>query len=162
MTNLEIPPSLLSTASNKTILITGSARGIGAATAHLFNSHNANVILVDLPHHERTAKDLIATFPHPDRALFVSANITVWTELASAFKCAVRVFGGLDIVVANAGIMESSPVLGIDVDEEGELKQENESGRVLDVNVKGTLNSEYLFPILQLIQVPGRCRFNRY
>jgi len=148
MTNLEINPSTLHSAANKTILITGSARGIGAATARLFNQHNANTVLVDLPQHEKAAQELIATFPHPSRAIFVPANITVWTDLTTTFKTAVGVFGGIDVVVANAGIMESKPILAVDdVDDNDDLKEESESARVIDVNIKGTLNSKCLLSI---------------
>ena len=45
-------------------------------------------------------------------------------------------------MVANAGIMESAPVLDVsDVDENGDLREESEGGRVLGVNVKWMLNS---------------------
>lgn len=74
--------------------------------------------------------------------MFVPGDIVDWAQLTSCFKAAIERFGGIDVVVANAGIMESSPVLDMNfVDENGDLKESAEAGRVIDVNLKGTLNS---------------------
>ncbi|KAJ5634038.1 hypothetical protein N7528_001880 [Penicillium herquei] len=141
MTSIQINPSLFASASNKTILITGAARGIGAATAALFNQQGANIILTDLPQFRDISNELINTFSSPDRAIFAPANIVRWDELSAAFKSGIQRFGGIDIVIANAGIMESSPIIEFDVDENGDLKEDEEGGRVIDVNLKGTLNT---------------------
>jgi NAD(P)-dependent dehydrogenase (short-subunit alcohol dehydrogenase family) len=157
MSQIEVNPDILSQSANKTVLITGAARGIGAAAAALFNHHGANVVIADLAQFQQTAEHLIvSTFTNPQRAIFVPGNIVDWTQLTSCFKAAVERFGGLDVVVANAGIMESSPVLVMDVDENGDLKEHTDAERVIDVNLKGTLNSmlsflsfHCLFPKLQ-------------
>lgn len=142
MSQIEINPNILSQSANKTVLITGAARGIGAATAALFNHHGANVIIADLAQFQETAEHLIvSTFTNPRHAIFVPGNIVDWAQLTSCFKAAVERFGGIDVVVANAGIMESSPVLDMDVDENGDLKENTDAERVIDVNLKGTLNS---------------------
>lgn len=142
MSQIPFEPSILSQSANKTVLITGAARGIGAATATIFNHHGANVVVVDLVQFQETAEHLISSFTHPQRAMFVPGSIVDWAQLTSCFKAAIERFGGIDIVVANAGIMESSPVLDMNfVDENGDLKESAEAGRVIDVNLKGTLNS---------------------
>lgn len=142
MAQIQLDSSHFPQASKKTVLITGAARGIGAATATLFNSQGANIILADLAQSRDTAEHLIRThFTYPDRAVFVPGNITDWAELSACFKTAVATFGGVDVVVANAGIMESQPVLDLDVDENGDLRESEEAGMVVDVNLKGTLNS---------------------
>lgn len=145
MAQLKIDQSLLTQSTNKTVLITGAARGIGAATAALFNQHGANVVLADLAQFRNAAEDLIKSqLAHPDHAIFVPGNITDWVQLTACFETAVDRFGGIDIVVANAGIMESRPVLDMDlVDANGDLCEDTEAGRVIDVNLKGTLNSTY-------------------
>ncbi|KAJ5729211.1 uncharacterized protein N7483_003719 [Penicillium malachiteum] len=141
MTSIEINPSLFASASNKTVLITGAARGIGAATAALFNQQGANIVLTDLLQFKDIANELISTFTYPDRAIFAPANIVDWSQLSAAFKSGIQRFGEIDIVIANAGIMESSPILDFDIDENGDLKEDEEGGRVIDVNLKGTLNT---------------------
>lgn len=147
MSQIELDLSILSQSANKTVLITGGARGIGAATASLFNHHGANVVIADLAQFQEATEHLISsTFTNPQRAIFVPGNIVEWAQLTSCFKAAIERFGEIDIVVANAGIMESSPVLDVDsVDEYGDLRENTEAGRVIDVNLKGTLNS--MFPV---------------
>lgn len=142
MSELSFHPDLLQSASNKTVVITGAARGIGAATASLFNQHGANVVITDLPPLRDDADTLIESLHYPDKALFVPASVTDWKALTNVFKEAIRKFGRVDVVVANAGIMETSAVLDVAVDEAGEPVESKEANRVLDVNLKGTLNSE--------------------
>ena len=146
MSQIEINPELLSTSTNKTILITGAARGIGAATASLFNAHGTNVVIADLEPLRADAEKLITEFTHPERGVFIPANIVDWAQLTACFKSAIARFGGIDIVVANAGIMESKPVLDVSaVDANGDLCESVDAQRVIDVNLKGTLNSK-LYP----------------
>lgn len=139
-----LDPSLPAQAAGKTAIITGGANGIGAATAALFNRHGANVIIADLSFAQQAAESLIATLTHPDKALFVPVDILDWDQMKNLFKQAVAKFGKIDIVVANAVIMETSPVLDMDaLDSEGDLVESKEANRVIDVNIKGTLNSTF-------------------
>lgn len=155
MAQVQIDQSLFSNAANKTVLITGAARGIGTATAALFNENGANVIIADLAQFRDVAEEVIKNdLAFPGKAIFVPANIVDWVQLRAAFKKAIDVFGGIDIVVANAGIMERETVLNLeDVDENGELRENAEASRVIDVNLKGTFNSKLLTFIhyLQLV-----------
>ncbi|KAJ5951917.1 uncharacterized protein N7479_010330 [Penicillium vulpinum] len=143
MTEVKIDQAIFSQSSGKTVLITGAARGIGAATAILFNSHGANVVLADLPQLRDSAEEVIQKqMKFSNRAIFVPTNIVNWAELTACFETAITTFGRIDIVVANAGIMESESVLDMDnVDENGHLLESLEAGRVIDVNLKGTLNT---------------------
>ncbi|KAI9928421.1 hypothetical protein ASPWEDRAFT_170580 [Aspergillus wentii DTO 134E9] len=142
MHQVDFDPSIFSEASSKTVIITGGANGIGAATALLFNKHGANVVIADLRSFEKNAETLIATFPHPECGVFLPANILDWGQMIALFKGTVQRFGGIDIVIANAGIMESHTVLGLDdLDEEGDLRESKEGFKVIDVNLKGTLNT---------------------
>ncbi|KAJ5127240.1 Short-chain dehydrogenase/reductase SDR [Penicillium atrosanguineum] len=141
MAQLQIDTQLLTEAANKTVLITGAARGIGAATARLFNQHGANVVIADLAQFRDVADQSIDQFEYPDRAIFVPGNIIDWAQLTACFKTAINRFGGIDIVVANAGIMESEPVLDLIPNENGDLEENEEAERVINVNLKGTLNS---------------------
>jgi NAD(P)-dependent dehydrogenase (short-subunit alcohol dehydrogenase family) len=143
MSQVNLNQTLYASAKDKTILITGAARGIGAATAKLLNAKGANVVLADLSQFRTEAEEVINTqLAYPDRAAFFPANIVNWAELTGCFETTIARFGGLDIVVANAGIMESRPVFDLeDVDEHGRLNEAVEGARVIDVNLKGTLNS---------------------
>lgn len=145
MTEVKVDQAVFSQSAGKTVLITGAARGIGAATAILFNSHGANVVLADLPQLRNSAEEVIKTqIKFSNRAIFVSTDIVNWAELTSCFEKAIATFGKVDIVIANAGIMESESVLDMNnVDTNGRLLESLEAGRVIDVNLKGTLNSEF-------------------
>ncbi|KAF7544841.1 hypothetical protein G7046_g9701 [Stylonectria norvegica] len=60
--------------------------------------------------------------------------------MQALFAAAVERFGRVDIVVANAGIMESRRFFDFEVDEGGKLREDG-AGRVIDVNLKGTMNT---------------------
>ncbi|KAJ5424261.1 hypothetical protein N7491_009477 [Penicillium cf. griseofulvum] len=143
MAEVKVHQALFSQSAGKTVLITGAARGIGAATAILFNSYGANVILADLSQLRGSADEVIQKqMKFPSRAIFMSTNIVIWAELTACFEAAITTFGKIDIVIANAGIMESESVLDMDnVDANGRLLESMEAGRVIDVNLKGTLNT---------------------
>lgn len=143
MRQLQPSPQLLSSLKNKTAIITGSGRGIGAATATLFNRHGANVVITDLPGLQPQANALIESLSYPSQALFVPANVIIWKDMVQVFKEAVQAFGKVDIVVANAALMESRPVLETEVDADGEPVECEEANRVVDVSLKGVLNSEW-------------------
>lgn len=142
MHQLDPSPEILNRLKDTTTIITGSARGIGAATAALFNKYGGNVIITDLPSLKAEALSLIESLECPERALFVSASVTEWEQLVEVFKIGQEKFGTIDIVVANAGIMESRPVLDIEVNENGDPVESREANKVIDVNLKGALNSK--------------------
>lgn len=142
MQDYRLDASILAHAVSKTVIITGAANGIGAATATLFNAHDANVVISDLESCREKAESLIQSFAHPDRAVFIPADVLNWTDMITLFNQTAQKFGPIDIVIANAGTMESSAVLDLnDVDDEGNLKESTEGFKVIDINLKGTLNS---------------------
>ncbi|KAJ3455253.1 hypothetical protein MRS44_013853 [Fusarium solani] len=149
MHQLDFSSSNLADLAGRTVIVTGAGRGIGASTAALFNSHGANVVLVDLDPAKDAATSLIRSFQYPEKSIFVPANILVWKDLVSVFKTAVQRFSKVDVVVANAAIMESKPVLDVEVDEAGDPVESLEANRVIDVNLKGTLNSKSRVPFLE-------------
>lgn len=88
---------------DKVAVITGGASGIGAATAKLFVSEGAKVVLVDLNEEKGKAfeEELKA---NNAEAIFVKANITSEEEVQAIFKQTIEAFGKVDIVFNNAGI----------------------------------------------------------
>ena len=75
----------------KVAVITGGASGIGAATAKLFVSEGAKVVLVDLNEEKGTAFEAELKELNAD-ALFVKANITSEEEVANIFKQTIELF----------------------------------------------------------------------
>jgi len=87
-------------------LITGSAGGIGSATAHAFAAEGGCVVVTDIDA-EGAIKDAAAI---GDVAVAVTADVTDEASIVAAFRAAVLAFGGVDIVVSNAGIASSAPI----------------------------------------------------
>jgi NAD(P)-dependent dehydrogenase (short-subunit alcohol dehydrogenase family) len=109
----------------RTVLITGASRGIGAATARAFAAEGANVAL--LARGTQEIADLAGEIG--ERALAIPCDVARWQEVAQAVDACVDTFGGLDVVVANAGIIEPIGALA-EVEPDG-------WAQVIDVNVKG-------------------------
>ncbi|XP_015515940.2 peroxisomal hydratase-dehydrogenase-epimerase [Neodiprion lecontei] len=96
--------------ANKVVLITGGANGIGFAYATEFLRNGAaHVAILDLANSkgDESAKKLNAEFG-PDRAIFIVCDVTKQQEFEDAFAKVVKEFGGLDIVINNAGIMDDA------------------------------------------------------
>ena len=93
--------------TGKTVLITGAARGIGAALASKAAGRGARVALVGLEPEElaRVADEL-----GPEH-LWVEADVTDPAALEAAVRRTVDTFGGLDVAVANAGIAPLTTVM---------------------------------------------------
>jgi len=92
--------------AGQAVLITGAARGIGAELARKAAARGARVALVGL---EPELLASVATELGPEH-LWVEADVTDADAMAAAVARAVDVFGGLDVVVANAGIAPMNTV----------------------------------------------------
>jgi NAD(P)-dependent dehydrogenase (short-subunit alcohol dehydrogenase family) len=94
----------------KTVLVTGAARGIGLKTARRVHRRGANVALIGLEPDvlEQRAGELGA------RAWWREADVTDLTAMEHAVAGAVERFGGIDVVMANAGVAPNGTVASID------------------------------------------------
>ena len=97
--------------TGKIALITGSAGGIGKAIAKKFASEGAVVVLNDLNTErlEQAAKEFADTFGE-DNVRTAKMDVTNKTEIEEAFRVAALEFGGIDIVVNNAGLSISKSI----------------------------------------------------
>ncbi|MGV0633576.1 SDR family oxidoreductase [Mycolicibacillus trivialis] len=113
----------------KTVLITGAADGIGAELARRLHAQGAGLMLVDLDDAKLAA---LAETLTGDRVRTAVADVRDLAALQAAATAAVEHFGGLDVVVANAGIIGYGSVSHIDP---GAFQ------RIVDVNVVGVFNT---------------------
>src|SRR4051812_21185950 len=112
--------------NGKVALVTGSARGIGFATARALAARGASVVVLDL---DQAAAERAASSIHDTRALGLSADVTDRRAMQRVVATAVERCGGLDVVVANAGIASRGATVRAMSTESFE--------RVLDVNLVG-------------------------
>lgn len=114
--------------TNKTVMITGASRGIGAETARVFASAGANVALL-----ARSQDDIAALAGEiGEKAIAIPCNVARYGEMSSAVATTVQAFGGLDVLINNAGVVDPISHLA-DADPE-------EWGHLFDINVKGVFN----------------------
>lgn len=114
---------------SKVVLITGGARGIGADLARALAAKGAYLVLTDLDVAPLAA---IAEELGENRVVTAVADVRNLPAMQAAAELAVERFGGIDVVVANAGIASFGSVQEMDP----EAFQ-----RVLDVNVVGVFNT---------------------
>jgi NAD(P)-dependent dehydrogenase (short-subunit alcohol dehydrogenase family) len=109
----------------KTVLITGASRGIGAAAAREFADAGANVVLA------ARGREAIAELAGEigERALAVPCDVSRYWEVEAAVGAAVKTYGGLDVLIGNAGVIE--PIAHLDA------ADPEAWGHVIDINLKG-------------------------
>ena len=90
-------------------LVTGAGSGIGKAIAHRLAAEGACVVVADL--NAKSAAEVAEELGGRDVAVAVSVDVTSEEQIRAAFDAAVLAFGGVDLVVNNAGISISKPLL---------------------------------------------------
>jgi NAD(P)-dependent dehydrogenase (short-subunit alcohol dehydrogenase family) len=122
----------------KVAVITGAASGIGRAVAHALHGAGASVLIADLDGDRAAA----VAGELGDNARSVACDVSEQAEVDAAVGAAVDGFGGLDVMVNNAGICVISPVHEL---------AEDDFDRMIAVNLKGTFHGikaavPYLIP----------------
>ncbi|MGD9862748.1 MAG: SDR family oxidoreductase [Pseudodonghicola sp.] len=114
--------------TGKTVLITGASRGIGAEAGRVFAAAGANVILL-----ARSA-DAVAALAAElgPRAVALGGDVGRYADMDAAVQTAVDRFGGLDVLIGNAGVIDPIVHLG-GADPEA-------WGRAVDINLKGVFH----------------------
>ncbi|CAL9625959.1 bifunctional aldolase/short-chain dehydrogenase [Streptomyces sp. enrichment culture] len=95
--------------ATRVALVTGAGSGIGRAVAHRLVAEGACVVVADL--NGDNARAVAEELGGADRAVAVTVDVTDEEQIAAAFRAAVLAFGGVDLVVNNAGISISKPLL---------------------------------------------------
>jgi NAD(P)-dependent dehydrogenase (short-subunit alcohol dehydrogenase family) len=120
----------------KRALVTGAGRGLGLAIAQLFAQRGARVALVDIDAAtvEQAAREIGAD------AIALRCDVTSPDEVQQAIAATVDAFGGLDVMVNNAGIEIGKPI---------PETSDEEFKRLLDINVAGVFYGiKYAIPAL--------------
>lgn len=117
--------------SNSTVVVTGGASGLGAATVEMLAAAGANVVIADL---SREAGEALAQ-KLGKQARFVECDVSKEEHANSAVQAALTAFGGITGLVNCAGIAVAEKTIGRD----GPHRLQS-FARVINVNLIGTFN----------------------
>ena len=93
---------------DKIIIVTGGAQGFGGGIAELLYAQGANVVIADL--NEETGSkmaDALNANSQTNQAYFVKVNVGSAESVEAMVAATVKQFGGLDVIVSNAGILRA-------------------------------------------------------
>ena len=113
----------------KVALITGAGRGIGAATARALADRGVRLVLTEV---DAAALGEVLADIDPAQVVGVVADVCDLPAMEAAVAEGVERFGGIDFVIANAGIASYGSVLGVDP---------ATFRRVIDVNITGVFHT---------------------
>ncbi|MDV3128185.1 SDR family oxidoreductase [Mycobacterium sp. 21AC1] len=120
----------MSSMNGKVVLITGGARGVGEEVARRLRRKGAKLVLTDVDVEPLAA--LAAELGGDEHVLTAVADVRDLPAMQRAVDAAVGRFGGIDVVMANAGIASFGSVLQVDPEA---------FKRVIDINVVGVFNT---------------------
>ncbi len=116
----------------KTVVITGSARGLGYNMARFFREYNYNVVLSDLNEEKlKIAKEELEKTPSEAQITYTTCNVSKIDELQALMNFAIEKFGEVDIWINNAGVNQPQKAIW-------ELT-EQEINTIIDVDLKGAI-----------------------
>lgn len=131
---------MTTTLNDKTVFVTGSTSGIGKATAILFGSLGANVVVTGRREQEgREVADAITAAG--GRALPLAMDVSAPGEVEAAMAATRDRFGGIDYLIGNAAIeQQATPIEEMTVDD---------MNRVVDIDLKGMwLSAHFGLPLM--------------
>jgi meso-butanediol dehydrogenase/(S,S)-butanediol dehydrogenase/diacetyl reductase len=117
--------------ARRSALVTGAARGIGRAIAERLAADGLGVSVADLPSSKEEIDAVVAGLTGTSAALGLSVDVSDADSVEAAVAAHVEHFSGLDVMVANAGIAVTAPLLETTA-EQWQL--------AMDVNLKGVLH----------------------
>jgi len=93
---------------NKIVIVTGAAQGFGAGIAEILHNEGANIIVADM--NEEKGNEFAAQLNSKktkNKAHFISVNVSDSTSVKALIDKTVLQFGGLDVMISNAGILRA-------------------------------------------------------
>ena len=115
--------------AGKVVVITGASSGLGEATARFLSAQGASVVLGArrIDRLQLLADELIGI---GGKALAIATDVTHFDQVKRLVDAAVQTYTRIDVMINNAGLMPSSPLERLKIDD---------WNRMIDVNIKGVL-----------------------
>jgi 3-oxoacyl-[acyl-carrier protein] reductase len=124
----------MNSTQNKTAIVTGSSRGIGAAVARRLAADGFSVV-INYAGRASDAEKVVDEIRNAEgRAIGLKADVSNAADVSNLFDKAEEAFGGVDVIVNNAGIMQPGLVPVAET-------SDDLFDRLVAVNVKGVFNS---------------------
>ena len=115
--------------AGKVVVITGASSGLGEATARMLSAEGASVAL-GARRFDRLTRLADELIDNGGKALAAATDVTQYEQVKWLVDSAVQRFGRIDVMINNAGLMPSSPLDRLKIDD---------WNRAIDVNIKGVL-----------------------
>ncbi|MHC8491404.1 SDR family oxidoreductase [Thalassospira sp. SM2505] len=121
----------MSANQNRTAIITGAARGIGVALAKRLAADGFAVV-INYANSATPAEELAQSLKADGhKAIAIGADIARPDAVTALFDKTITEFGGVDVIVNNAGVMTTQPIADMD---------DATYDAMMDINVRGTFN----------------------
>ncbi|MGI9205598.1 MAG: SDR family NAD(P)-dependent oxidoreductase [Woeseiaceae bacterium] len=125
--------------SDKTAIITGASQGIGAAIAKDYAAAGANVV-VHYRSSSESANDIVSEISkNGDSAIALGASLNEVESVDKLFSDAVGAFGGVDVLINNAGSFPNSALLDLGLDDWQRMYSDNMESTFLCTKTAGSL-----------------------
>lgn len=148
---------------NKSIIITGAAQGFGAGIAELMFKEGANIIVADL--NEDKGKEFASQLNAKglkNKAYFEKVNVADASSVEGMVKSTVTQFGGVDVMISNAGILHAGSLDEMPPDIFELMTKVNYTGYFLCakyaqkvMKLQNQINPEYFMDIIQINSKSG-------
>ena len=155
--------------NNKIAIVTGGAQGFGAGIAESLYLKNLNVIVADL--NEETGKSFVAKLSvqkSSGKALFMKTDVSDPVSVKELIAYTVREFGGLDLMISNAGILKAGGLDEMEPDTFSKTTSVNYNGYFHCakyssevMKIQNQENNEYFSDIIQINSKSGLKGSNR-
>jgi 3-oxoacyl-[acyl-carrier protein] reductase len=122
--------------ANKNVLVTGASRGIGRAIAHKFAELGARVA-VHYHQNRQAAEQTLSGLPGGPHPL-IQADVSVPESVRKMVDDVIRELGTIDVLVNNAGIYETNPIVDLTYEEWQEIWE-----RTIRINLMGPANISF-------------------
>jgi 3-oxoacyl-[acyl-carrier protein] reductase len=114
--------------AGKVVLVTGASRGIGATIAEKFALEGAKVVVNYASNRDKAEEVISSIQRNHGEAIAIQADISRVSEVERLFRQTLETYGAIDILINNAGIITTKPIVDF---------SEEEFDRLFAVNVKG-------------------------